>query len=73
LPPWTIAFVDRFARRIASFDGESLADIKQAVNYASLPSEAELAAGWNLFIWSVQRPEAVPHWRTDEARFAEKR
>jgi enoyl-CoA hydratase/carnithine racemase len=51
-------FVDRFARRIASFDGQSLADIKQAVNYASLPPDAEFAAGWNLFIWSVQRPEA---------------
>ncbi|MFC0402774.1 enoyl-CoA hydratase/isomerase family protein [Paraburkholderia rhizosphaerae] len=51
-------FVDKLARRIASFDGEALADIKQAVNYASLPPEAEVAAGWNLFIWSVQRPEA---------------
>jgi enoyl-CoA hydratase/carnithine racemase len=51
-------FVERLARRIASFDGETLADIKQAVNYASMPPEAEFAAGWNLFIWSVQRPEA---------------
>lgn len=52
------AFVDRYARRIASFDGETLADIKQAVNYATLPTESEYAAGWDLFIRSVQRPEA---------------
>ena len=52
------AFVDRLARRIASFDGDALADIKQAVNYASLPPESESAAGWDLFIRSINRPEA---------------
>jgi enoyl-CoA hydratase/carnithine racemase len=57
-------FVDKLARRIASFDGQALADIKQAVNYASLPPDAEIAAGWDLFIWSVQRPE--PQYRIGE-------
>lgn len=52
------AFVDRLARRIASFDGDALADVKQAVNYASLPPESEYAAGWDLFIRSANRPEA---------------
>ena len=52
------AFVDHLARRIASFDGDALADIKQAVNYASLPPESESAAGWDLFMRSVSRPEA---------------
>ncbi|UPG94540.1 enoyl-CoA hydratase/isomerase family protein [Luteibacter aegosomatissinici] len=52
------AFVDKLARRIASFDGDTLADVKQAVNYATLPPDSELSAGWDLFIRSVQRPEA---------------
>jgi enoyl-CoA hydratase/carnithine racemase len=51
-------FVDTLARRIASFDKESLADIKQMVNASTLPSNAEVAAEWGSFITSVQRPAA---------------
>jgi enoyl-CoA hydratase/carnithine racemase len=51
-------FVDTLARRIASFDKESLADIKQMVNASTLPSNAEVAAEWSSFITSVQRPAA---------------
>src|SRR6185312_2350337 len=34
-------FVDRFARRVASFDRRALADIKHFVNRASLPADEE--------------------------------
>jgi enoyl-CoA hydratase/carnithine racemase len=51
-------FVDTLARRIASFDKESLADIKHMVNASTLPSNAEVAAEWASFITSVQRPAA---------------
>jgi enoyl-CoA hydratase/carnithine racemase len=51
-------FVDGLARRIAKFDKQAIADIKQAVDVASLPSDAEIGAGWAAFITSVQRPEA---------------
>lgn len=52
------AFVDTLARRIASFDKQSLADIKRLVNATTLPSESELGAEWDAFITSVQRPAA---------------
>lgn len=51
-------FVDTVARRIASFDKQSLADIKEMVNASTLPSEKEVAAEWSSFIASVQRPAA---------------
>jgi len=51
-------YVDKLARRIASFDKQALADIKNLVNVASLPSNAELGANWDGFIASVQRPQA---------------
>ncbi|MCP3713573.1 enoyl-CoA hydratase/isomerase family protein [Paraburkholderia sp. CNPSo 3274] len=51
-------FVDTFARRIASFDKQSLVDIKEMVNASTLPSEKEVAAEWSAFITSVQRPAA---------------
>lgn len=51
-------FVDTLARRIASFDKQTIADIKQTVNTTSLPSDKELGAEWNSFITSVQRPAA---------------
>ena len=51
-------FVDKLARRIASFDKQSLADIKHLVNASTLPSDQELGAEWTAFITSVQRPEA---------------
>ncbi|WP_174930337.1 enoyl-CoA hydratase/isomerase family protein [Burkholderia lata] len=51
-------FVDTLARRIASFDKQTLADIKQTVNATSLPADKELGAEWSSFITSVQRPAA---------------
>jgi enoyl-CoA hydratase/carnithine racemase len=51
-------FVDTLARRIASFDKHSLADIKQMVNASTLPANEEVAAEWSSFITSVQRPAA---------------
>lgn len=51
-------FVDKLAHRIASFDKQSLADIKHLVNASTLPSDQELGAEWTAFITSVQRPEA---------------
>jgi enoyl-CoA hydratase/carnithine racemase len=51
-------FVDGLARRIAKFDKQTLADIKQRVNIASLPPDQELGGEWESFIHSVQRPAA---------------
>jgi enoyl-CoA hydratase/carnithine racemase len=51
-------FVDNLARRIASFDKESISEIKHLVNIASLPPDADIAAEWDRFIASVQRPAA---------------
>jgi enoyl-CoA hydratase/carnithine racemase len=51
-------FVDTMARRIASFDKQTLTDIKKRVDVSSLPSDAEVAAEWNAFITSVKRPPA---------------
>jgi enoyl-CoA hydratase/carnithine racemase len=51
-------FVDAFATRIATFDRKAIADTKRLVDFASLPSDPEIAAGWDAFITSVQRPQA---------------
>jgi enoyl-CoA hydratase/carnithine racemase len=51
-------FVDTLARRIASFDKETLGDIKHMVNASTLPANEEVAAEWASFITSVQRPAA---------------
>ena len=51
-------FVDTMARRIARFDKQSIADIKHLVNEASLPPNEAIAAEWEGFIGSVQRPQA---------------
>jgi enoyl-CoA hydratase/carnithine racemase len=51
-------FVDTLARRIATFDKQSIGDIKRLVNAASLPSDAEIGAEWEGFIRSVGRPAA---------------
>ena len=57
-------FVDSLARRIASFDKQTLADIKALVNVSSLPPDAELGAQWDQFIVSVGRPQAQERIRT---------
>jgi enoyl-CoA hydratase/carnithine racemase len=51
-------FVDKLARRIASFDGQAIADTKHLVDQASLPPDAESQAGWDAFVADVQRPGA---------------
>ncbi|WP_426237786.1 enoyl-CoA hydratase/isomerase family protein [Pararhizobium sp. DWP1-1-3] len=51
-------FVNALAMRISNFDGKAIADTKRLVDFASLPSDPEIAAGWDAFITSVQRPEA---------------
>lgn len=51
-------FVDTLATRIASFDGQAIADTKNLINQASLPPDSEMQPGWNAFITSVQRPAA---------------
>jgi len=51
-------FVDALARRIASFDKQSLSEIKGLVNRSTLPPDDAIAAEWSAFIASVQRPAA---------------
>jgi enoyl-CoA hydratase/carnithine racemase len=51
-------FVDALARRIASFDKQSISEIKTMVNAASLPSDEAIGKEWSAFISSVQRPVA---------------
>lgn len=51
-------FVDALARRIAGFDRQAIADTKRLVDFSSLPSDPEIAAGWDAFIASAKRPEA---------------
>ncbi|HKE07940.1 MAG TPA: enoyl-CoA hydratase/isomerase family protein [Candidatus Acidoferrum sp.] len=51
-------FVDRLARRIASFDKQAIADTKQLVNVASLPPDAEISPEWGAFIQSLGRTAA---------------
>lgn len=51
-------FVDRLARRIASFDKQAIADTKRLVNVASLPPDSEILPEWGAFIGSLGRPAA---------------
>jgi enoyl-CoA hydratase/carnithine racemase len=51
-------FVDALATRISKFDKQAIADTKRLVDFASLPSDPEIGAGWDAFITSVQRPQA---------------
>lgn len=52
------AFVDAMARRIAGFDKQTIADIKGLVDAGSLPTNEQMAAEWQAFLTSVQRPAA---------------
>lgn len=52
------AFVDGLAGRISGFDRDAIADTKRLVDYASLPTDPEIGAGWDAFISSVKRPAA---------------
>jgi enoyl-CoA hydratase/carnithine racemase len=51
-------FVDRVAKRIASFDKKAIAATKHLVNIASLPSDSEIAPEWQAFLDSLGRPAA---------------
>ncbi|HLG81904.1 MAG TPA: enoyl-CoA hydratase/isomerase family protein [Bradyrhizobium sp.] len=51
-------FVDELAARIASFDKWAIANTKRLVNAASLPSDVEIAAGWDTCMNSIGRPAA---------------
>jgi enoyl-CoA hydratase/carnithine racemase len=50
-------FVNTLANRIGSFDKWAIANTKRLVN-ASLPSDVEIAAGWDACMSSVGRPAA---------------
>jgi hypothetical protein len=49
-------FVDKFARRIASFDKQAIADTRHLVNIASLPADSEIAPEWDAFLHALGRP-----------------
>jgi enoyl-CoA hydratase/carnithine racemase len=51
-------FVDRLARRIASFDKQAIAATKRLVNAASLPADSEILPEWGAFLDSLARPAA---------------
>jgi enoyl-CoA hydratase/carnithine racemase len=51
-------FVDALATRIASFDKWAIANTKRLVNASCLPPDVEIAAGWDAFIASINRPAA---------------
>jgi enoyl-CoA hydratase/carnithine racemase len=51
-------FVDRLARRIASFDKQAIADTKHLANSASLPPDSEIAPEWDAFLHSYGRAAA---------------
>ena len=51
-------FVDRFARRVSSFDKEALTEAKRQVNRASrLPDDAQLVAAGTAFVRLLTRPD----------------
>ena len=49
-------FVDRFARRVSTFDRQALADIKHFVNKVSLPAEEEFQPQIDAFWRAAARP-----------------
>ena len=51
-------FVDKLARRIASFDKWAITNTKRLVNAASLPPDVEMQAGWDTCMESFVRPSA---------------
>ena len=54
------AFVDRLARRIASFDPEAIAEAKRLINRVSLPSGQELLESQDAFLAAARRPQLLP-------------
>jgi len=58
------AFVDKFARRIASFDRRPLAAAKNLINQVSLPPADRLLAGMTSFMMALAWPEAQQRFQT---------
>jgi enoyl-CoA hydratase/carnithine racemase len=58
-------FIDRFARRVSTFDRPALADIKHFVNQISLPADDEFPPQMDAFWRAVARP--VPQARASKA------
>jgi len=50
------SFVDRFARRVSTFDRQALADIKHFVNKVSLPADEEFPPQLDAFWRAAARP-----------------
>ena len=53
-------FTDAFARRIAAFDKVALTGIKQLIDVATLPDDAEFAAALKAYFATAGRPENQP-------------
>jgi enoyl-CoA hydratase/carnithine racemase len=53
-------YVDAFARRIATFDKVAIAGIKELVDVATQPEDAELARGLQVYFATAGRPENRP-------------
>ena len=53
-------FTDAFARRIASFDKVAVTGIKQLVDVATMPEDAEFEAGLRAFFATAGRPQNQP-------------
>ena len=51
-------FVDKLARRIASFDKQALAATKHLVDVASLPPDSEIVPEWRALLDALGRPAA---------------
>src|SRR6267142_4530755 len=49
-------FVDRFARRVSTFDRQALSDIKHFINRVSLPADEEFPQQMDAFWRAVARP-----------------
>jgi hypothetical protein len=61
-------FVDKLAKRIASFDKDAIAETKQLVNMASLPPDSEIAPEWGAFMGSLGRTASQERIRKLMAR-----
>ena len=50
------SFVDAFARRVASFDRQAMADTKRLINRRSLPAAEDLVETQTVFLEAIRRP-----------------
>lgn len=55
---WRITFVDRFARRIASFEQPPLAQAKRLLNRHTLPDSADIVESHDAFLKAMLAPNA---------------